>query len=73
VKAAEDSVVLEISAADFRVSADANPALLDHVSTIVSARRTGLDEVRAAAAAVAAPEARHNFLARMRKFLTLSR
>ena len=73
VKAAEDAVVLEISAADFRALADANPALLDHVSTIVGTRRTGLEEARATAAAIIAPEVRQNFLARMRKFLSLPR
>ena len=72
VKAAEDAVVLEISAADFRALADANPALLDQVSTIVGTRRTGLEEARANAATIAAPEAKQNFLARMRKFLTLT-
>ena len=36
---------------DFRALADANPALLDHVSTIVGTRRTGLEEARAHAAA----------------------
>jgi CRP-like cAMP-binding protein len=71
VKAIDDAVVLEISAADFRSLAEANPALIDHVSTVVFARRTGLEEARASAAAVAAPEAKQTFLARMRKFLTL--
>ena len=71
VKAIEDAVVLEISAADFRALAAANPSLLDHVSTVVSARRTGLEEIRATATAAVPPEAKQNFLARMRKFLTL--
>ena len=73
VRAMEDSVVLEISAADFRALADANPSLLDHVSQIVTSRRTGLDDARAAAAAMVAPEAKQSFLARMRKFLTQAR
>ena len=73
VKAIEDAVVLEISAADFRSLAEANPALIDHVSTVVLTRRTGLEEARANAVAVAAPEAKQSFLARMRKFLTLPR
>lgn len=73
VKAIEDVVVLEISAADFRALAEANPALIDHVSAVVSTRRTGLEEARAHAVAVAAPEAKQSFLARMRKFLTLPR
>jgi small-conductance mechanosensitive channel/CRP-like cAMP-binding protein len=69
VKALEDSVVLEISAADFRALADRNASLLEHVSNVVTTRRTGLDEARAAAAAIAPPEARQSLLARMRKFL----
>lgn len=73
VKAIDDAVVLEISAADFRVLANANPTLLDHVSTIVGARRTGLEEARANVITIAAPEAKQNFLARMRRFLTPSR
>ena len=73
VKAIEDAVVLEISAADFRSLAEANPALIDHVSAVVSTRRTGLEEARANAVAVVAPEAKQSFLARMRKFLTLPR
>ena len=71
VKAIEDAVVLEISAADFRSLAEANPALIDHVSTVVLTRRMGLEEARANAVAVAAPEAKQTLLARMRKFLTL--
>ena len=73
VRAIDDAVVLEISAADFRALADANPTLLDHVSTIVGTRRTGLEEARASVAANAAPEAKQNFLARMRRFLTQPR
>jgi CRP-like cAMP-binding protein len=71
VKAMGDVALLEISARDFRELALANPGLLDHVSTIMSERRSGLDDARATAAIVAAPEAKHTFLARMRRFLTL--
>ena len=71
VKAVDDVTVLEISASQFRGLAMANPTLLDHVSSIVGSRRTGLEEARASAAAAAAPEAKHTFLARMRRFLTL--
>lgn len=71
VKAVDDASVLEISAAQFRALAVANPALLDHVSSIVGSRRTGLEEARASVAAVVAPEAKQTFLARMRRFLTL--
>ena len=56
-------------AKDFRELALANPDLLDHVSTIMSARRTGLEDAKATAAAVVAPEAKQTFLARMRSFL----
>ena len=73
VRAVDDATVLEISASQFRGLAVANPALLDHVSAIVSSRRTGLEEAKAAVAAIAAPEAKQNFLARMRRFLTLPR
>lgn len=71
VRAMGDVAVLEISAKDFRELALANPGLLDHISTMMSDRRTGLEDARAAAAVVAAPEVRQNLLARMRRFLTL--
>jgi small-conductance mechanosensitive channel/CRP-like cAMP-binding protein len=71
VKAMGDVSVLEISARDFRALALANPGLLDHVSTMMGDRRTGLDDARATAAAVPAPEAKQSFMARMRRFLTL--
>lgn len=71
VRAAGDAAVLEITAAQFRDLALANPALLDHVSTVVSTRRVELDAAKAHASAAAVPEARQNFLARMRKFLSL--
>jgi len=72
VKALRDVALLEISAKDFRELALLNPDLLDHVSTIMSTRRTGLEDARAHAAAVAAPEAKQTFLARMRRYLSLS-
>jgi CRP-like cAMP-binding protein len=71
VKALGDVAVLEISARDFRELALANPGLVDHVSTIISERRTGLDDARATAASIALPEAKQTFMARMRRFLTL--
>ena len=69
VRALDDTQALEISAAAVRELAVADPALLDHISSIVSARRSGLDEARATAAAAVVPEAKQTFLARMRKFL----
>ena len=71
VKAMADATVLEISAAQFRQLAIANPALLDHVSAVVGSRRAGLEEAKASAATIAAPEVKQSFLARMRRFLTL--
>lgn len=71
VKALDDVHVLEVSAKDFRELAVANPGLLDHISTIVSSRRTGLEDAKAHANAAVVPEAKQNFLARMRRFLTL--
>jgi CRP-like cAMP-binding protein len=71
VKAMGDVAVLEIEAKDFRELAVSNPDLLDHVSTIVGTRRTGLEDAKAAVAAVVAPEAKHTFLARMRRFLSI--
>jgi len=71
VKAADDVAVLEITSKDFRELALANPDLVDHVSTIISARRTGLADAKAHATAVVVPEHKESFLARMRRFLTL--
>ena len=68
VRAIVDSRVLEITSGAFSELALSTPSLLDHVTTIVSNRRVGLDEARAAAASVA-PEAKASFLARMRKYL----
>lgn len=73
VQAADDAVVLEITAKAFRALALANPGLLDHISAVMSQRRTELDDAKAAATIVATPDAKQNFLARMRRFLTLPR
>lgn len=69
VRAIDDVLALELSAADFRGLAVANPALLDHISGVVTARRQGLDDARATAAAAVVPETKQTFLARMRQFL----
>jgi CRP-like cAMP-binding protein len=73
VRAISDVSVLEISAADFRELAVANPGLLDHISSIMAERRTGLDDAKTIATASSVPAARESFLARMRRFLTLPR
>lgn len=72
VRAIDDVEVLEISAKDFRELAAVDPALLDHISTIVTTRRIGLEDARASALAAAAPETRQGFLERMRRFLSLN-
>lgn len=72
VRASSDVRVLEIAASDFRALAEANPGLIDHISTTMSSRRTELDDARATALTVAAPEARQNMLTRMKRFLRLS-
>ncbi|HUQ89664.1 MAG TPA: cyclic nucleotide-binding domain-containing protein, partial [Vicinamibacterales bacterium] len=71
VKAIDDVAVLEITSKDFRELALANPDLIEHVSTIVTTRRTGLEDVRATVAAAVVPVTKQNFLARMRKFLSI--
>jgi len=43
--------------------------VLDYISSVVTTRRTGLDEARASAAAAVVPEAKQTFLTRMRKYL----
>ncbi len=72
VRASSDVRVLEIAASDFRALAEANPGLIDHISTTMSSRRTELDDARATALTVAVPEARQNMLTRMKRFLRLS-
>jgi len=69
VRAVGDVALLEISANDFRELALANPGLLDHISTMMSDRRTGLDDARSRAMAVAPGAAPQTLLARMRAFL----
>jgi small-conductance mechanosensitive channel len=71
VTALDDVGLLEISSPAFRGLAASNPGLLDHISTIVGSRRTGLEEARATATAGVVPEAKQSFLDRMRRFLTL--
>jgi CRP-like cAMP-binding protein len=71
VRAIEDTQALEISASDFRELARSNSMLLEHISSVVTARRTGLDEARASAAAAIVPEAKQTFLERMRQYLHL--
>lgn len=72
VRAAEDMTALEITAERFRDLALHRPDLVQHVTTIVAARRAGLEEARAAASAVVVPAtARATLLERIQRFLRL--
>ncbi len=72
VRAMGDVRVLEIPADRFREVALDRPDLIEHISGVVSTRRTGLDQARAAAAsAPAAVAPRSTLFARIQKFLRL--
>jgi small-conductance mechanosensitive channel/CRP-like cAMP-binding protein len=72
VTAATDARLLEITAAQFREVALGRPALVDQVSAIVSARRQGLADAKAAAdEAQAAAPARVGLKERIQRFLRL--
>jgi small-conductance mechanosensitive channel/CRP-like cAMP-binding protein len=72
VRALGDVRLLEIPAERFREVALERPGLIEHVSGVVAARRTGLDQARAAAAsAPAAIAARSGLFSRIQKFLRL--
>ena len=72
VRAVGDVRVLEIPADRFREVALERPGLIDHISGVVAARRTGLDAARAAAAsAPTAVAARSSLFSRIQKFLHL--
>ena len=68
VRALDDSRVLQITSGAFSELALSTPSLLEHVTTVVTNRRAGLDEARAAAASHPA-ETKAGFLERMRKYL----
>ncbi len=74
VSAADDVVVLELTADTFRRLANVNPTVVEQISLEVARRREGLERSRevAAVAAAAIPEARRTFLARVQKFLGFS-
>lgn len=74
VRAVDDAVVMEVPAERFRELVVARPAILEHVSLLVSARRAGLEDAKSAAAAAAtSPASVHrSLLARIRQFLRLT-
>ena len=72
VSAVGDCLLLEISAADFRQIALAQPAVLEQVTAAVADRQAGLVRSREVMAAVATvAEAPRGFLLRVREFLKL--
>jgi len=72
VTAMDDAVLLEIDADRFRELAVRRPGLVEHVSGIVSARRQGLADAKAAAeGARAAAPVPQSLLSRIKSFLNL--
>lgn len=73
VRASGDLTALEIDADRFRQLALEIPNLLEHVTTVVEARRAGLEEARPAAQnqAAAPGSGRAGLLARIQRFLKL--
>jgi small-conductance mechanosensitive channel/CRP-like cAMP-binding protein len=72
VSAVEDSLLLEIGAADFRQIALTQPAVFEQVTRAVADRQAALDRSREAMASMTtAPEVPRSFLLRVREFLKL--
>jgi hypothetical protein len=72
VSAITDCVLLEISAADFRRIALAQPAVVEQVTGVVAERQAGLARSRdTVASAGAAADAPRSFLLKVREFLRL--
>lgn len=72
VRAIDDVRALEITAERFRDVALERPGLIDHISSVVAARRVGLDQARAAAShSPTAVVARSSLFSRIQKFLRL--
>jgi CRP-like cAMP-binding protein len=72
VRAIDDVRVLEIQAEQFREIALEQPSIVEHMSTLIAARRIGLDEARATAAnSSITTTAPRTLLGRIQKFLRL--
>lgn len=72
VRAVVDSRVLEIPSSRFREIALADPGFVEHITTMVAARREELADVRAAAqAATSTVAARRSLFSRIQAFLRL--
>jgi small-conductance mechanosensitive channel/CRP-like cAMP-binding protein len=73
VRALTDATAMEISAERFRQLALDRPELVEHVTSVITSRRAGLEEARAAAAATMAPAtAPRTLLDRIQRFLKLT-
>jgi CRP-like cAMP-binding protein len=72
VRALDDVRVLEITSERFREVAMERPGVIEHISGVVSERRIGLDQARAAAAAGGnVATARRTLFGRIQQFLRL--
>ncbi len=72
VHAMGDVAAIEITAEHFRHLALDRPDLVEHVTSVLAARRTGMQDARAAAAATVVPAAsRHTLFERIERFLRL--
>jgi small-conductance mechanosensitive channel/CRP-like cAMP-binding protein len=71
VVARGETVLLEITAEQFRKLGEENPRALEQVAMATVARREELDRVRSAGRGTAVADAPATFLARMKKFLRL--
>ena len=71
VRALDDVRALEIPAERFRAIALERPGLVEHISRVVSMRRTELDEARAIAATPVVAPVRETLFARIQRFLRL--
>jgi small-conductance mechanosensitive channel/CRP-like cAMP-binding protein len=71
VRAATDVRVLEMPAERFREVALDRPGLVEHISSVVTKRRSELDNARSAAAAAAVAAAPRSLLSRIQSFLRL--
>ena len=73
VRAMTDVQALEIAADDMRRLVHATPGLVEHITTVVEARRIGLAQAEATAAAAAASQAAspQSLLTRIKAFLAL--
>ncbi|HUF23811.1 MAG TPA: mechanosensitive ion channel family protein [Vicinamibacterales bacterium] len=66
-----ETVVLELTAEQFRRLAEEHPAAIEQVALAASLRREQLDQLRASAGAARQAEAKASFISRMKRFLHL--